>query len=76
MPEHTSPRLVVVAVLLGDPRLPYAYAIEACFGAEEREAVEQFKTALEALQGVTFAYLDDLAGIECTVGLIRMLHSS
>ncbi|MCO6440160.1 MAG: D-alanine--D-alanine ligase [Nitrococcus mobilis] len=59
MSARTSTRPVAVAVLLGDPRLPYAYAMEACFGAEEQEAVEQLKAALAALEGFTFTYLDD-----------------
>lgn len=59
MSARISTPSIDVAVLLGDPRLPYAYAIDACFGAEEQNAVEQLKTALAALEGFTFTYLDD-----------------
>lgn len=50
---------VDVAVLLGDPRLPYPYAIEECFGAEEQDAVDRLKAALAVLDGFAFSYLDD-----------------
>lgn len=52
-----------VAVLLGDPRLPYAYAVDGVFGSEELEAVERLRTALERLPGYRFSYLDDHAAL-------------
>ncbi|HET8701793.1 MAG TPA: D-alanine--D-alanine ligase [Nitrococcus sp.] len=58
-PSHS----VVVAVLLGDPRLPYSYAIEERFGAEEQQAVDRLKAALAAIKGFTFRYLDDHASL-------------
>ncbi|GHC33643.1 hypothetical protein [Aidingimonas halophila] len=50
-----------VSVLLGDPRLPYAYAVDGMFGAEELKAVEELRGALERLAGYRFVYLDDHA---------------
>lgn len=52
-------RPIAVAVLLGDPRLPYPYAIGECFGAEEHDAVVRLKLALTEIDGFTFTYLDD-----------------
>ncbi|MDI5983783.1 hypothetical protein QLQ85_03190 [Halomonas sp. M4R5S39] len=52
-----------VAVLLGDPRLPYAYAVDGVFGSEELEAVKRLRTALERLPGYRFSYLDDHAAL-------------
>ncbi|TFH87901.1 D-alanine--D-alanine ligase [Billgrantia azerbaijanica] len=48
-----------VAVLLGDPRLPYAYAVGGVFGDEELAAVEQLRKALARLRGYRFTFLDD-----------------
>jgi D-alanine-D-alanine ligase len=52
-----------VAVLLGDPRLPYAYGVDGRFGEEERMAVERLREALDGLDGFRFAYLDDHTGL-------------
>ncbi|RTR02455.1 D-alanine--D-alanine ligase family protein [Halomonas nitroreducens] len=49
---------LIVAVVLGDPRLPYAYAVGGRFGDEERAAVEHLHTALSQLEGYRFTYLD------------------
>ncbi len=49
---------LTVAVVLGDPRLPYAYAVGGRFGDEERGAVEHLHTALSQLEGYHFSYLD------------------
>ena len=54
---------LIVAVLLGDPRLPYAYAVGGRFGDEEREAVEHLHTALSQLEGYRFTYLDHHAAL-------------
>jgi len=48
-----------VGVLLGDPRLPYAYAKDGRFGADELEAVEQLHAALARLEGFRFTVFDD-----------------
>lgn len=52
-----------VSVLLGDPHLPYAYALDGMFGAEELKAVEELSSALGRLSGYRFVYLDDHAGL-------------
>jgi D-alanine-D-alanine ligase len=48
-----------VAVLLGDPREPYAYGVDGRFGEEDFEAVRQLQGALERVEGFRFTYLDD-----------------
>ncbi|QEA39647.1 D-alanine--D-alanine ligase [Pistricoccus aurantiacus] len=48
-----------VAVLLGDPRLPYAYAMGGVFGDEELLAVEHLREALSRLPGYRFSFHDD-----------------
>ncbi|MBB3142672.1 D-alanine--D-alanine ligase family protein [Halomonas organivorans] len=48
-----------VAVLLGDPRLPYAYAPDGRFGDEELTAVMRLREALQRLKGYRFRFLDD-----------------
>ena len=48
-----------VGVLLGDPRLPYAYAPGGVFGEEELAAVENLSRALSTLEGFRFTYFDD-----------------
>lgn len=48
-----------VAVLLGDPRLPYAYAVDGRFGGEELEAVSRLREALGQLADYRFTLLDD-----------------
>ena len=48
-----------VAVLLGDPRLPYPYAPDGRFGEEEREADRRLREALSRVPGYRFAYFDD-----------------
>jgi D-alanine-D-alanine ligase len=48
-----------VAVLLGDPRFPYPYALDGRFGTEETEAVRHLETALARLDGYSFTLLDD-----------------
>lgn len=50
-----------VGVLLGDPRLPYAYAPGGVFGSEELGAVENLQRALATLEGFRFTYFDDHA---------------
>lgn len=50
---------IQVAVLLGDPRLPYAYAIGGGFGEEELAAVVHLREALARLRGYRFTFLDD-----------------
>lgn len=61
MTVRTPTWSVDIAVLLGDPRLPYPYAIQERFGAEEEHAIERLKAALAVLEGFTFTYLDDHA---------------
>lgn len=48
-----------VAVVLGDPRLPYPYSVDGRFGAEEIEGARKAQAALETLNGYRFTYLDD-----------------
>lgn len=48
-----------VAVVLGDPRLPYPYAANDRFGEEELEAARRLAAALERLSGYAFSYFDD-----------------
>lgn len=50
-----------LAVVLGDPRLPYPYAPEGRFGTEEIEAVEHLKAALARIEGIEPVYFDDHA---------------
>ncbi|MDN5871351.1 MAG: D-alanine--D-alanine ligase [Nitrococcus sp.] len=59
MSGHAQSSAVDVAVLLGDPRLPYPYALEERYGAEEKGAVDRLEAALARLDGFTFSYLDD-----------------
>ena len=48
-----------IGVLLGDPRLPYPYAVDNQFGHEEIEAVNQLRASLDQLEGYRFTYYDD-----------------
>lgn len=48
-----------VGVLLGDPRLPYPYAIDGRFGAEEIDAVRGLDQALAGLAGYRFSWFDN-----------------
>ena len=49
-----------VGVVLGDPRLPYPYAIEGRFGPDELQAVEDLKEALARLEDdFRFSWFDD-----------------
>lgn len=48
-----------MAVVLGDPRIPYSYATGGKFGSEELEAVEALQRALSTLEGFEFRYFDD-----------------
>ncbi len=48
-----------VGVLLGDPRLPYPYAVDGVFGEEEHEGVRQLEQALKQLSGYRFSWFDD-----------------
>lgn len=48
-----------VGVLLGDPRLPYPYALNGRFGEEETEGVRQLRSALARLGGYRFSFFDD-----------------
>ena len=50
-----------IGVLLGDPRLPYAYAPGGVFGEEELKAVDNLRRALDTLEGFRFTYFDDHA---------------
>lgn len=52
-----------VGVVLGDPRLPYPYAIDGRFGEQELSAVEHLKEALATLEGYRFSYFDDHASL-------------
>lgn len=48
-----------VAVILGDPRLPYLYAVDGKFGEVEMQVQADFKAALNELAGYEFRFLDD-----------------
>lgn len=48
-----------VAVILGDPRLPYLYAVDGKFGEVEMQVLADFKAALNELSGYEFRFLDD-----------------
>ncbi len=48
-----------LGVLLGDPRLPYAYGADGRIGEDELEGVRQLKAALASLSGFTITYLDE-----------------
>lgn len=48
-----------VAVIVGDPRLPYSFAESGWFGEEELEAIRRLREALEGLDGYDFLVLDD-----------------
>jgi len=48
-----------VAVVLGDPRLPYPYAVDGRFGAEELEQLGHVRSALAELDGYRFTFFDD-----------------
>lgn len=48
-----------VAVLLGDPRFPYPYALDGNFGTEEIEAVRHLETALGRVDDYSFTLLDN-----------------
>ncbi|MGF1466932.1 MAG: D-alanine--D-alanine ligase [Sandaracinaceae bacterium] len=48
-----------VAVVLGDPRLPYAYAPGGVFGSEETRAAADLERALQELPRFRFTILDD-----------------
>jgi D-alanine-D-alanine ligase len=50
-----------IGVVLGDPRLPYPYAIDGRFGEQELSAVEHLKEALATLADYRFSYFDDHA---------------
>lgn len=50
-----------VGVILGDPRLPYPYAVDGRFGEEEIEGVRRLQDALAELDGYRFTYFDDHA---------------
>ena len=52
---------LTLAVLLGDPRLPYPYARDGKFGAEETEAVDHLKAALARIEGIAPVYFDEHA---------------
>jgi len=51
--------LLQVGVILGDPRLPYAYSIDNKFGEDELEAEKQLRSALAKLEGYRFTYFDN-----------------
>lgn len=51
-----------VAVILGDPRLPYLYAVDGKFGEVEMQVLADFKAALNELSGYEFRFLDDHSG--------------
>ncbi|SDG44383.1 D-alanine-D-alanine ligase [Limimonas halophila] len=48
-----------LAVLLGDPRLPYSYTVDGRFSDADHAAVARLKAALDALDGVACRYLED-----------------
>ncbi len=48
-----------VAVLLGDPRLPYGYNPSNRFEQQDYDAVRSMQDALETLEGFRFRFLDD-----------------
>jgi len=52
-------RTLDVALLAGDPRLPYDYGVDGRFSDEERAAVEAAHQALETLPGIAVRLLDD-----------------
>jgi len=48
-----------VALLAGDPRLPYEYGVDGRFGEDEQEAVARARDALAGLTGLRVRVLDD-----------------
>lgn len=50
---------IQIGVLLGDPTLPYPYAMDGKFGEEETRAIVELKSALASLEGYEFIYFDD-----------------
>lgn len=48
-----------IGVVLGDPRLPYPYAVDNQFGSEEIQAVEELRKSLDELSEYDFTYYDD-----------------
>lgn len=59
MAEKAPDTLLEVAVVLGDPRLPYPYAPDGRFGEEEIEADRRLREALGELPAYRFSYFDD-----------------
>lgn len=52
-------RPLKLALITGDPRLPYEYGVDGRFAGEELEAVHQAHDALQLLDGYRVALLDD-----------------
>lgn len=48
-----------ITVLLGDPRLPYAYNLSNQFERQDHEAIGRLRGALEAIEEHAFELLDD-----------------
>ena len=59
MPASAASSALHVAVVLGDPRMPYPYSVDGSFGEEEIEGARRAQAALESLEGYRFTYLDD-----------------
>lgn len=59
MSTATQGECLHVGVLLGDPRLPYPYAVDGQFGSEEIEGVRHLEEALATLSGYRFTWFDD-----------------
>jgi D-alanine-D-alanine ligase len=62
MPEHetkTPHAMLDVGVLLGDPRLPYAFSHEGRLGDEEIKAFAELEVTLSQLEGYRFTYFKD-----------------
>jgi D-alanine-D-alanine ligase len=54
-----GPAPINVAVLRGDPRLPYSFSDTGRFGDEELTAFRELESVLDSLEGYSFTYLDD-----------------
>lgn len=76
MSDKTGNRPLNVAVLLGDPGMPYDFSPEGVLGSEEAKAVKLLQEALGGLEDFRFTYFtdhqrlfDDLRGLECDLVL-------
>lgn len=59
MTAATKRQPLHLALLAGDPRLPYDYGVDGRFGEAEVEAVRQARVALETLEGYRVEVVDD-----------------